>query len=600
MVDKQKSKKTKIAVILFLVAIMIITAVTVVLAFGETNEGYRTITVIDMSGTVGVVRDNMEYSAYTGMHLEEGYTVVTSGNSYVRMLLDDDKYVKLEAGSKAVFEELSGGKTAIRIERGSLVSEVTKPLEVDEDFIVNTPNAVLAVRGTLFRVDLSRNEKGELNTDVMTYGGAVSSKRVQPDGEVEDIEVTIREGFKATVNMDEEDTVYLVDDVEIDLSTLVGSSGVGTSNDVTITETNANGEVINTTPITLESILIPIVIEDIPDDDLVDIYFASENGHRMFVETEKISTQIEERNIDVTQKTSVYEVAEKVENPVEIVIPDDNVPLATTTEAKPEEQSVMMQGPPTDGLGGETTVHTHTENKKIVEATCTADGKEVVSCSECGEIISETVIKSEGHKLNETTVAPTCTKDGSRRTQCTVCGEIISTTVIVATGHTEKTTSANPTCTLAGKTVVSCSVCGEKISETINKATGHKEKTITVEPTCTQDGSETTACTVCGEELYYTILEKTGHTERTTTIEPTCTQDGKTTVTCTVCGEVVSEIVIEKLGHTEETTKVEPTCTQDGSETTACTVCGEELYYTILEKTGHTERTTTIEPTCTQ
>ena len=41
----------------------------------------------------------------------------------------------------------------------------------------------------------------------MTYGGAVSSKRVQPDGKVEDIELTIKQGFKATVNMDDKETV---------------------------------------------------------------------------------------------------------------------------------------------------------------------------------------------------------------------------------------------------------------------------------------------------------------------------------------------------------------------------------------------------------
>ena len=38
------------------------------------------------------------------------------------------------------------------------------------------------------------------------------------------------------------------------------------------------------------------------------------------IETKEIKTQIDERSIDVTQKTSVYEIAEKVENPVDIRI----------------------------------------------------------------------------------------------------------------------------------------------------------------------------------------------------------------------------------------------------------------------------------------
>ena len=620
MVKKEKTKKIKFTIIIFVITAIVATIFTTVLAFGGTSEGYRTITVIEIQGTVGVVHNNMEYQAYTGMHLEEGYTVVTSGNSYIRMMLDDDKYVKLEAGSKAVFEEVSGGKTSIRLERGSLLSEITKPLAVDEDFVVNTPNAVLAVRGTLFRVDLSRNNKGELNTDVMTYGGAVSSKRIQPNGDIEDIEVTIKEGFKATVNMDEKETVYLVDEVKVDLSALVGNQNGDGNSDVTITETDANGEIINTTPVTLESVLKPILLEDIPDDDLVDIYFASENGHSMFVEKEQIATHIEERNIDVTQKTSVYEVAEKVENPVEIVIPDDNIPLAVLAET-PKEEVQAVQGPPTDGLG---TVHIHKEIIEEIKPTCTKDGKTTVKCSECNAIISETVLTTKGHTiLSNVTTQPTCKNKGSRTDSCSVCGEIIAVVELAAVGHTTKTMVVNPTCTAAGKTVVSCTVCGEKISETINSATGHKAiftgtkdshtecekcgeilsiqhtfKETIVKPTCTTDGGKTYSCE-CGY-IYEEVVSASGHTTEKITVDSTCTTDGKITEICTVCDEVVSETVVEKNGHTEESTTVEPTCTEDGKTTVICTVCNEVISETVLEKKGHTEKITTVEPTCTE
>ena len=78
----KNNKKTKVAIIIFLITAIIATALTAVLAFGDSNEGYRTITVIEIQGTVGVVHDNIEYSAYTGMHLEEGYTVVTGVVGY--------------------------------------------------------------------------------------------------------------------------------------------------------------------------------------------------------------------------------------------------------------------------------------------------------------------------------------------------------------------------------------------------------------------------------------------------------------------------------------------------------------------------------------
>lgn len=656
----KNNKKTKVAIIIFLITAIVATALTAVLAFGDSNEGYRTITVIEIQGTVGVVHDNIEYSAYTGMHLEEGYTVVTGGNSYIRLLLDDDKYVKLESGTKAVFSEVSGGKTAINIERGSLVAEVTKPLQVDEDFIVNTPNAVLAVRGTLFRVDLSRNDKGELNTDVMTYGGAVSSKRIQPTGEIEDIEVTIKEGFKATVNMDDKETVYLVDEVKVDLSALVGKPSDDNKLDNTTTETDINGDIIENTPITLESVLMPIVVEDIPDDDLVDIYFASENGHSMFIETKEIEEKIAERDIDVTEKTSVYEVAQKVKEPVEIVIPDDNKSLVTTTE--PVTDVVAVQGPPNDGVRDETTteittvpsttaptttvpsttaptttvpsttaptttvpsttvstttvpttesttvttteqtteptteettVHTHTEVTEEVKATCTKNGLKTVKCSDCGEIISETVLTATGHTEKTTTEAATCTVDGKTTVTCSTCGETISETVLTATGHSEEKTTIEPTCTEAGKETVTCTVCDELISETILNATGHREifsgakdahteceicyeilsadhtyKTSTTNASCTLDGGTTYVCE-CGYN-YTETIPATGHTEKTATVDATCTVDGKTTVSCSVCTETLSETVIPATGHTEENGA--------GADIhTKCSVCGNAV-----------------------
>ena len=619
MTDK-KLKKAKLSVVIFLVVAILVTSIVTVLSFGKSDEAYRTITVIEVTGTVGVVHNNTEYQAYTGMHLEEGYAVVTSGNSYIRLLLDDDKYVKLESGSKATFEEVRGGKTAIRIERGSIVAEVTRPLEIDEDFIVNTPNAVLAVRGTLFRVDLSRNEKGELNTDVMTYGGAVSSKRVQPDGKVEDIELTIKQGFKATVNMDDKETVYLVDDIKVDLSELVGTE----NSDATITETNVNGEIVNT-PITLESILKPIVIEDIPDEDLVDIYFASENGHEMFVEKEEISEQIEKREIDITSYTSVYEVAEKIDNPVEMVILDDNVPLATTTEGV-TEPAIMVQGPPTDGLGETTeptattvpvttepttvlttesttkpivstteqttkptvstteptteetteptTVHNHTKVTEEVKPTCTKAGKVIVKCSECGEILSEKVLEKLGHTTEITTVNATCTVDGKKTEKCTVCGEIISETILEKLGHTTEIITVNATCTEDGKETEKCTVCSGIVSETVLTSTGHKSIY-----SGTQDAH--TECEICHEIL------STSHTYTTNTVDATCTQDGGTNYICE-CGYNYTDI-IPQTGHTEINAG-EP------DAHTKCDVCGE----TLTDGTSHsyTDSETKI-ATCT-
>ena len=111
---KKKNGK-KIFFVISLMAV-IITTITFAVRAADDNQGYRLISVVEVSGRVGVVKDGIEYNAYKGMVLQEGHEIVTSSNSYARLILDDDKYVKLEAGSKATFEEVSGGKTAIRIE----------------------------------------------------------------------------------------------------------------------------------------------------------------------------------------------------------------------------------------------------------------------------------------------------------------------------------------------------------------------------------------------------------------------------------------------------------------------------------------------------
>jgi len=267
--QSSKIKWNKITKICSLLSIFIIIIILSVIIPGA-NDGYRMVRITEIKGNVTVVREGVEYKAYKGMNLQEDTVIVTSAGSDVRMIMDDDKYVKLEAGSRMTFEKVGlvgSGNTTMNLERGSITSEIVKPLKVDEQFIVNTPNAVLAVRGTYFRVDLATNEKGDTVTDVFTYGGTVASNRVLPDGNVVEEEVLIEAGFKAKVNMDTKDTVYVVDEVE-------GTEG------------NSGGKATS-----------KIKFDDIPDEDLVDIFFASENGHEMFVKPDEIKKNIEIRDI---------------------------------------------------------------------------------------------------------------------------------------------------------------------------------------------------------------------------------------------------------------------------------------------------------------
>jgi len=642
---KYKKKKDRKNIILITVAALALVVTTAVwlLCFTGDNQGYRTISVVDLSGNVSVVKDDIEYSAYPGMVLQEGHEIVTAANSYVRLVLDDDKYVKLEPGSKMVFDTLGvfgSNKTKLNLERGSMTSEIVKPLDSDAEYVVVAPNAVLSVRGTFFRVDLGVGEDGQINADVMTYGGSVASQRVMPTGEVVEEEVLIDAGFKTSINMDTEDTVYVMQSVDGAKDT----TGDGVAN------------------------LAPIVKTDIPDEDMVDIYFASENGHELFVTAEEVKEDIEVRGINLEEQTSVYDKAEvilaeqKKETANEklsmtdvTVFADDNVPLArveveeiesesvaseTTSEAESVSETSestsatpnVTQGMLTDGLGEEVVE----EHVHISAMGGTAGAHRV--CTECGDVLST----AHSFSKKETTAA-TCESEGENtytclcgysyiesvdalghiivnggsagaHTQCETCGTVLST----AHSYTEEIVSS-ASCTEDGVKKYTCS-CGHSYTESI-LATGHSGiaasacktvcshcnstlstnhsyiSSVTTAATCSTPGVKTYSC-VCGS-TYTEEIPATGHTEITVTTEPTCVKAGGTVVSCSTCGEIISSTEKAALGHTEVTTTTPATCTEAGSTVVTCTICGESLSSAEIPAIGHNHTSeVTTEATC--
>ena len=537
-----KIKWNKAIKVCSILSVLIIIALLSIIMLNSV-EGYRVVRIAEVNGNVTVVRDGIEYKAYKGMNVQEGAVLVTSAGSNVRMVLDDDKYVKLEAGSRMTFETLGvlgSGNTALKLERGSVTSEIVKPLAVDESFIVNTPNAVLAVRGTYFRVDLSMNENGDTTTDVLTYGGTVASNRIMPDGQVVEEEVLIEVGYKAKINMDTKDTVYVVDEA--------GVEGEGKGKKTT-----------------------KIKLDDIPDEDLVDIYFASENGHDMFIKTEEIKKNIEIRDIKLEEYTSVYDKVKELDRANEVVVADDSMPLIQ--EEEKEETVTSTFGAPYDGA------HTHKESRTTVDATCLEDGLTTVTCDTCGMVVQEVVIAATGHTDGEAvvTLEETCTTDGTLTTNCTICGAVTKEEVIPMTGHTdgepEMTTPA--TCTQTGMLTTRCTVCEAITKEEVIAMLEHTQVTNIVAATCTTKGKETVSCSDCGLIFSEKELDITAHTE-----EKGGTSDCHSK--CNVCGVTLSK----EHTYTSVQTKA-PTCTEKGETTHTCE-CGY-TYKTEVPATGHTE-----------
>ena len=144
-----------------------------------------------------------------------------------------------------------------------------------------------------------------------------------------------------------------------------------------------------------------------------------------------------------------------------------------------------------------------------VVPTCTEDGKtEGIHCSVCGEVLEEQkIIPATGHnwEAGEIVKEATCTEEGEQSYTCTNC-EKTRTEKLPMIEHQEVTDEAvAATCEESGKTEGShCAVCGKVLR--VQKETpslGHKEVIDkAIEATCETAGkTEGSHCKICDKIL---------------------------------------------------------------------------------------------------
>ncbi len=310
-------KTVKGRVIIISGAVLVIAAVILIILLSNSETTYRSISISEVYGKVVTQNNGKSYEAYKNMVISGGYSLSTEKESYTRMVLDGDKYMKLEEESSASFVSLGSPqskKTAIRLNYGVLSTEITQPLTEDEDFIVNTPNAVLAVRGTFFRVEVSFDTNGDAYTDVYTYAGSIDCHRIMPDGTEVDEHVMINKGYKARIKMDEIITIYVEEFVEEE------------KDDVD-----------------------PLEIREVQNGQLVDVYNASAHGHEMFRTTKELWLEILERNIDLSKYNSAYdggEIPAYTDEDVNTSEPENSDSAEETTKAEETAKVEETSEPP--------------------------------------------------------------------------------------------------------------------------------------------------------------------------------------------------------------------------------------------------------------
>jgi len=207
-------------------ALLLVLVLTLCGCSGGKKEAYRIIQVLEVSGSVSVERESLgTMDAYEGMRLESGDRITVGGASWLKMKMDEDKYALVEPDSVLRLEasgRSADSKTVLHLEAGAVSNRLEKELSADSSYEVNTPNSTMAVRGTVFRVEVTIDEDGISIANVSVYGGSVASRLIHPDGSVdgEQAAVLIEDGTAVQIWGNDILSRYVTTDSKLELDGL--------------------------------------------------------------------------------------------------------------------------------------------------------------------------------------------------------------------------------------------------------------------------------------------------------------------------------------------------------------------------------------------
>lgn len=182
---------------------------------------------------------------------------------------------------------------------------------------------------------------------------------------------------------------------------------------------------------------------------------------------------------------------------------------------------------------------------------------------------------------------PSCTTQGYTTYFCE-CGDTYVTDYVDATGHnfTDYISYSTATCVTDGKLIAKCDNCNE-FDTILEKGTHKFSSTFTIDknPTCTFAGEKSRHCFYCSEKIDILPIGKLAHQYEIIVTTSTCTAQGYTTYTCE-CGDTYVSYYIDAIGHTYTPYLTDPTCTDKGLKVNICS-CGDS-YTETIPATGHT------------
>lgn len=171
--------------------LMMIAALQPAVAASKVKSASLRLSAVE--GTVKVTNKNgQDVTVTEDMKLYNGTIITTSAKSYAYISIDNDKAVKLDAGTQAEVRT-AGKKLELRIITGKLFCNVKAPLKKDETLNISTSTTITGIRGTSLSIG---SDGGQ--TQVQVYSGQVVTAVYNALGQIAQ-EMDVSLGQKLTV-----------------------------------------------------------------------------------------------------------------------------------------------------------------------------------------------------------------------------------------------------------------------------------------------------------------------------------------------------------------------------------------------------------------
>ncbi len=170
------------------------------------GEGFRSIAVQELVGSVTVVGTENNGQAYVGEHLYSGDDITVGDSSELTMCMDNDKYVYADSNTHFLLEASAAGEDSrikITMDAGSELNVLETHLEANETYEVDTPNSTMSVRGTTFRVTVYTAADGMVYTLTEVSDGTVKARLKTKDGKYNGVEQDFTAGQSALIRGNE-------------------------------------------------------------------------------------------------------------------------------------------------------------------------------------------------------------------------------------------------------------------------------------------------------------------------------------------------------------------------------------------------------------